>query len=196
MLAIGAIGGQRAEVDQGSGGVGVAACGLDDLEHRAAAIRPAYVCSAEQVAMRISDQAGCRTSAIVCRAEASQNCGCAGIAAGDLGEFEHRADGEASLVNCKSPSRRAEQVAIGVKDQATARTRSIGAIGQGAEADEGRGGAGIAVIGLLDLKHRPAETNKIARDAAMCPAAGGRAEQVAFGIGDQAAARTCAIGAS
>ena len=72
--AIGAIG-QRAEADQGGGGAGVAAGGFDDLEHSAAAIRPASFCCAEQVAVGVGDHAGERLSAVGAigqRAEADQ----------------------------------------------------------------------------------------------------------------------------
>jgi hypothetical protein len=43
------------EVDQGRGVTGVAMGGLGNLEHRADAVRPAFQCRAEQVAVGIGD---------------------------------------------------------------------------------------------------------------------------------------------
>ena len=71
---------------------------------------------------------------------------------------------------------RAEQVAVGVGDQAALRVSAVGAV----EADQRGGRAGVAGGGLDDLEHRAA----VVRPAVRC-----RAEQVAVGVGDQAAVR-------
>ena len=68
----------------------------------------------------------------------------------------------------------AEQVAVGVHDQAPHRRKSIGQV---SEAGQGDGGAGVTRGSLHDLKYGAA----IYRAAAFC-----RPEQVAAGIGDQA----------
>ena len=71
---------------------------------------------------------------------------------------------------------------MGVGDQAAERTGTVGAV----EADQGGGGAGIAVGGLGDLEHRAL----VGR-----PAPNRCAEQVAVGIRDQGAVRTLTVGA-
>src|SRR6516162_6130860 len=79
-------------------------------------------------------------------------------------ELEHRA----AAIHPAATECRAEQVAGGVGDQASKRSRAIGAIGERAEADEGGGSAGVAAGGLGDLEHRA---------AAIHPASLCRAEQ-------------------
>ena len=69
---------------------------------------------------------------------------------------------------------RAEKVAVGVGDQAGLWERAVRAV----EADQCGGRAGVAAGSLYDLEHRAV----VVRAARL-----GGAEQVAVGVGDQAA---------
>jgi hypothetical protein len=69
---------------------------------------------------------------------------------------------------------------VGVGDQAAERLATVCAV----EKDQGCGGAGVAVRGLGDLEHRAVVVR---------PARGCRAEQVAVGVGNQAAGRVATV---
>src|SRR5215470_1104793 len=86
-------------------------------------------------------------------------------------------------MNC-ALCRRAEQVAVGVGDEAANRTRAVGASGERAKVVEGGRGAGVAGGGLDYLEHRAVET--VPR---------GRTEQIALGVGDEAGPWVAAISA-
>jgi hypothetical protein len=165
----------EAEAEQGGGGAGVAGSRLSDLEHRAVLVRPAPNRCAEQVAVGVGDQGALRIKTVGA-VEVDQGGGGAGVAVGGLGDFEYRAD-----VVRPAECRCAEQVAVGISDQAAERIVTVGVV----EADQGGGGAGVAVGGLDNLEYRA---------VAVGPAYGCRAEQVAVGVGDQAAERTGTVG--
>ncbi len=94
--------------------------------------------------------------------------GVAGVAAGSLGDFEHRA-----VVVRAALFRRAEKVAVGVDDQRGQGKRAVGIV----ETDECGGRAGVAGRSLDNLEHGAASFRA---------AAVGRAEKVTVGVGNQA----------
>ena len=101
----------------------------------------------------------------------------AGVAAGGLGDLEHRAIAVRPTAVC-----RAEEVPGGVGDQTGNGFCPVGAI----EADQCGRRAGVAAAGLGDLEHRA---------IAVRPAAACRAEEVPGGVGDQTGIRVCPVGA-
>ena len=177
----GTLGADAVEADQGGGAAGVAVGGLGNLEHRAAAVRPAYVCRAEQVAVGIGDQAAVRYCTVGA-VEVEQGSGGAGVAVGGLGDLEHRAVARrVGVVVRPAEYCCAEQVAVGISDQGADRKGTVGTI----EADQGGGAAGVAVGGLGDLEHVP---RPFAPPPTVVP-------NIAVGIGDQAGIREGTVGA-
>src|SRR5262249_58991677 len=113
-----------------------------------------------------------------------QSSGGAGVAVGCLGDFEPRAVAVRPADYC-----RAEQVAVGVGDQAAVRIATIDSVD--VEADQGGRSAGVAGSGLDDLENRTSVvvTNVVCRTTLGC-----RAEQVALGISNQTAERLGTVG--
>ena len=105
---------------------------------------PPAIRRAEQVAVGVGDQAavGCGTVGAV---EADQGGGGAGVAVGGLGDLEHRAVAvrPRQVLSCRTGRR-------GRRRSGCRRIGTVGAV----EADQGGGGAGVAVGGLGDLEHR------------------------------------------
>src|SRR5262245_25402063 len=83
---------------------------------------------AEQVAVSVGDQTSDRFST-VWTVEVDQSGGGAGVAVRGLGNLEHGAVAVGSAQGC-----RAEQVAVGISDQAAERKATVGAV----KADQGR----------------------------------------------------------
>ena len=101
---------------------------LSNLEYRAVVVRTADLCRAKQVAAGVGDQAAVRR--IACGvAEVDQGVGGAGVACGGLRDLERRA-----IIPAPAPLCRAEQVSVGIDDQAAERSVTVGVI----EADQGR----------------------------------------------------------
>jgi hypothetical protein len=90
--------------------------------------------------------------------------------------------------------RGAEQVAVGIGDQAAHWIQAIGAVGQHAETGQDAGGTGVASGGLGDLEHRTTTISAII-EPAMPATSESRAEEVAVGVGEQVAHRKLAVGA-
>ena len=160
---------------------------VGDLEHRAIAkgelagakargveIDAAEDCRAEQHAMGVGDQGAARFKPVVA-GEIDQRRGRACVAANGLEDLEHRAIGVRAGADIRaelvSPDRRAEQVAVGVGDQAD---DPLGGI---VEANQG-GERAVAGGGLDEFEHRAVAVGAAAR---------GRAEQIAVGVRDQPA---------
>ena len=155
------------EVDQHGRRAGVTVGGLGDLEDRALIVGAVIDRRAEQVAGRIGNQTGIGVRAVGA-VQAGQHGWCAGIGAAAIGQFEYRAVAEPAALG------RAKQVPSGVGDQA-----GIGATsGRAVETGQHGWRAGVAGTGTDDLEDRA---------VAVCPAGLCGAEQVAGGVGEQAA---------
>jgi hypothetical protein len=146
----------------------------NDLEY-CAVERPVAVCGAEQVAVGIASRSPYGKVAVIEVDQGDEGAG-VGVGAG-VHNLEHR-----TVIVRPAKSCRAEQVPLGVKDQAAVRVGTVFAV----EAEQGDGGAGVGVASLHDLEHRA-----LTRPAAIC-----RPEQVAGGVGDQAGGRVGTVGAA
>jgi len=131
---------------------------------------------AEQVAIGVGDEARNRSGAVGA-AQVDQCGGRARVTRASLFNLKHSAEKEGAAEFCH-----AEQVAVGIGDQAGHRFYAVGAV----EADQRGRRAGVTGRSLGDLEHR-ADAD---RPALIC-----RPEQVAIGVGDQAGQWTGAVGA-